>query len=305
MALVWFYQSPEGKKNGPFGNRQLKNLAIEGKITPNTLVWKNGMKKWKPASAVVGLFGEKYLNSLNETPPKMPTSIAGIPEWYYLLNGKRNGPVMIGVLKEVINSNRDLAPTLVWKMGMKEWTPFENIYPDFPPLPMQTPLWGNPFRIPQPMEVPASDISTPLPEASKQQFRQKNESQRLDNLFEISHKNNPGEQKFKTLKEQFQNKKIIIIGGFVCLFIFIYIGWGGNPTKLASDSKIELIKTFRRYENTAMADWVTDRIEDIEDGGMSWSDADKDFLLGGFTKETQNAYRKWRALRLKVENAPK
>jgi len=140
MALVWFYQSSEGEKNGPFGNRQLKNLAIEGKITPDTLVWKNGMKKWKLASAVVGLFGEKSLNTSNETPPKMPTSIAGIPEWYYLLNGKRNGPVMIGVLKEVINSNRDLAPTLVWKMGMKEWTPFENIYPDLSPLPMQTPI---------------------------------------------------------------------------------------------------------------------------------------------------------------------
>jgi len=74
---------------------------------------------------------------------------------------------------------------------------------------------------------------------------------------------------------------------------------------LASDSKIELIKTFRRYENTAMADWVTDRIEDIEDGGLSWGDADKEFLLKGFSKETQNAYRKWRALCLKVEKEPK
>ena len=91
---------------------------------------------------------------------------------------------------------------------------------------------------------------------------------------------------------------------FACSFLFILVG-GGNPTKLASDAKIDLIKTFQKYENNALGDWVENRVEDIEDGGMSWSDADKAFFLGGFTKETQNAYRKWRALCLKVEKEPK
>lgn len=73
--------------------------------------------------------------------------------------------------------------------------------------------------------------------------------------------------------------------------------------KLSDDAKINLIKTFQKYENNALGDWVENRVEDIEDGGMSWSDADKEFLLGGYTKETQNAYRKWRALRIKVKNS--
>lgn len=81
------------------------------------------------------------------------------------------------------------------------------------------PKCSNPFRIPLPIDVPVSDIPIPLIEASEKKAGQENESSSMDNPCEISHKNNPGKQIFKTLKEQFKTKKIIIIGGFICLFL--------------------------------------------------------------------------------------
>lgn len=94
---------------------------------------------------------------------------------------------------------------------------------------------------------------------------------------------------------------------FLCFAIIATLFGCGKTNadvkKLSDDAKINFIKTFQKYENNALGDWVENRVEDIEDGGMSWSDADKAFFLGGFTKETQNAYRKWRTLRTKVKNA--
>ena len=81
------------------------------------------------------------------------------------------------------------------------------------------PKCSNPFRIPLPIDVPVSDIPIPLIEASEKKAGQENESSSMDNLCEISHKNNPGKQIFKTWKEQFKTKKIIIIGGFIFLLI--------------------------------------------------------------------------------------
>lgn len=93
----------------------------------------------------------------------------------------------------------------------------------------------------------------------------------------------------------------------LCLIILVSLfGCGKSDAdfkKLSDDAKIVFIKTFQKYENNALGDWVENRVEDIEDGGMSWNDADKVFFLGGYTKETQNAYRKWRALRIKVKNS--
>lgn len=93
----------------------------------------------------------------------------------------------------------------------------------------------------------------------------------------------------------------------LCLIILVPLFGCGKSNadfkKLSDDAKIVFIKTFQKYEKNALGDWVENRVEDIEDGGMSWSDADKEFLLGGYTRDTQNAYRKWRALRTKVKNA--
>lgn len=77
------------------------------------------------------------------------------------------------------------------------------------------PKCSNSFRIPLPIDVPDSGIAIPLTKAYKEQV---NQSSAIDDPYEMSHKNNPGKQKFKTLKEEFRVKKIIIIGGAIFLF---------------------------------------------------------------------------------------
>lgn len=152
MANIWYFQA-DGKKNGPYSDKELKKLADKMVVTPTTLVWKNDMEKWKPASKVIDLFNSDVFDSLPDIPiddndnsslnkkaPEIPVAIAAIPEWYYLINGKRNGPVVIGVIEEVINKNTNLVSILVWKVGMKEWMPFRNIFPDSPPQPIETPI---------------------------------------------------------------------------------------------------------------------------------------------------------------------
>lgn len=83
------------------------------------------------------------------------------------------------------------------------------------------PKCSNPFRIPLPVDVPHSDIA--VAEASKQQANQENQSPAMDDPYEMSHKNNPSKQKFKTLKEEFRVKKIIIIGGVIFLFLLFCV----------------------------------------------------------------------------------
>jgi membrane protease subunit (stomatin/prohibitin family) len=55
-----FYLAVNGQQAGPFPVDALKQQAAGGQLTPETLVWKQGMANWTPAGQVVelsGLFG--------------------------------------------------------------------------------------------------------------------------------------------------------------------------------------------------------------------------------------------------------
>lgn len=67
MANIWYFQA-DGKKNGPYSDKELKKLADKLVVTPTTLVWKNDMEKWKPASKVIDLFNSDVFDSLPDIP---------------------------------------------------------------------------------------------------------------------------------------------------------------------------------------------------------------------------------------------
>ena len=54
----WYYRTDDtdDTENGPISNEQLRTLARTGVLHPSTLVWKDGMPDWRPASSVKGLF---------------------------------------------------------------------------------------------------------------------------------------------------------------------------------------------------------------------------------------------------------
>jgi hypothetical protein len=55
MAQSWYYA--EGKrKRGPFSSSQLRQLVASGSVIPQTMVLKNGARRWVRASSIRGLF---------------------------------------------------------------------------------------------------------------------------------------------------------------------------------------------------------------------------------------------------------
>lgn len=42
----------DGKPAGPFSDRELSQLIVQGKLTKSTYVWRPGLPKWQPAEEV-------------------------------------------------------------------------------------------------------------------------------------------------------------------------------------------------------------------------------------------------------------
>lgn len=75
MATEWYY-AQDGKQIGPVSSDDLKLLVQSGTLTPESLLWQEGMADWKPAGGVRGLFGsaEKPATGANSTLPPPPRS---------------------------------------------------------------------------------------------------------------------------------------------------------------------------------------------------------------------------------------
>jgi hypothetical protein len=71
MPEQWHY-SKGNEKLGPVSRNELRTMAADGRLTPNDLVWRDGMSTWKPAGRINGLFptaaAPPPLPSLRQTP---------------------------------------------------------------------------------------------------------------------------------------------------------------------------------------------------------------------------------------------
>jgi hypothetical protein len=63
----WFYAA-QGQQQGPFAEAQFRNLIARNTVTPDTLVWTDGMSGWQRAGDVPGLMQGR------SGPPPMPAS---------------------------------------------------------------------------------------------------------------------------------------------------------------------------------------------------------------------------------------
>ena len=71
MADQSWYFASQGQQQGPFPEAQLRELIAAGKVTPETLVWTEGMANWQKAADVPGLLA-------GGGPPAMPQP-GGLP----------------------------------------------------------------------------------------------------------------------------------------------------------------------------------------------------------------------------------
>src|SRR5262245_2199514 len=60
--MEWYY-AVGGEQKGPVSDQELQRLAQQGAVTPQTLVWREGMAGWQPYGG--------------GTPPAMPGNVTG------------------------------------------------------------------------------------------------------------------------------------------------------------------------------------------------------------------------------------
>jgi membrane protease subunit (stomatin/prohibitin family) len=66
-AATVYFVAVGGQQTGPFDMQALAAQAAAGRLTPQTLVWTQGMAQWTPAGQVPALAG-----ILNAVPPPLP-----------------------------------------------------------------------------------------------------------------------------------------------------------------------------------------------------------------------------------------
>jgi hypothetical protein len=72
MADRSWYVASGGKQEGPYSEAQFRDLIGRGTVTPETLVWSEGMSAWQSAGDIPGLFLS------GSRPPAFPN--AGVPQ---------------------------------------------------------------------------------------------------------------------------------------------------------------------------------------------------------------------------------
>lgn len=81
MAQQWHYAKGK-QKHGPISSKQLKALAANGELEPTDLIFRDGMKGWKEARTVKGLFPQAMTPKVparSEVPPPVPSAISEEP----------------------------------------------------------------------------------------------------------------------------------------------------------------------------------------------------------------------------------
>lgn len=74
MTKDWYFQDGD-QRIGPIEAAALKQLAMSGRVRPETLVWKDGMPAWAPALSVKGLISA----SATAAPPVHPSPAVAPP----------------------------------------------------------------------------------------------------------------------------------------------------------------------------------------------------------------------------------
>lgn len=73
MPDLQVYVAVNGQQSGPFNQQQLQQLVQMGQLTPNSMVWMNGLPGWAPAQSVPQLASLLTPNNGSMPPPMPPT----------------------------------------------------------------------------------------------------------------------------------------------------------------------------------------------------------------------------------------
>jgi hypothetical protein len=134
MPVQWLYES-DGFRRGPVASGELKKLAESGAITPETLIWRDGLEEWVKAGVVRGLFSagqpsERLQTAAASSPVPLPPPISAAPpsqEWYYSIRGAKVGPVSSAEIKRLADLGELSRTDLLWKEGLASWVAASSV----------------------------------------------------------------------------------------------------------------------------------------------------------------------------------
>ena len=120
-----------GRVLGPYSIKQLQVLRARGQFSQSNEISTDG-QTWETAASLEELFAapakstrQKESGSSDAVPSVK--SQGEVAPWHYSLNGEQLGPATASEMREMLESGRMSARDLVWKEGMTDWNPVEEV----------------------------------------------------------------------------------------------------------------------------------------------------------------------------------
>ncbi|MEX2171730.1 MAG: GYF domain-containing protein [Pirellulales bacterium] len=134
-----YYIRIRGRVQGPFDDEKLQGLVKRGQFSRMHEISPDGIQ-WSPASTHPHLFSGSTSRKTAEqaVPVQQATAtpsarVAAPPaDWYFTVNGERQGPVSWEVLQSYASTRRFTSHDLVWNGTMPDWLPAGQIEGLFP-----------------------------------------------------------------------------------------------------------------------------------------------------------------------------
>lgn len=142
MAGEWYY-ARNGQQVGPLTFEQLRQLAGNGQLQKQDLVWSEGMTNWVTAETIEGLFPVPFSS----------TATSGA-QWFYARGSEQVGPFELSQLQQMAQSGQLQQTDLVWTEGMEQWSPAQTVPQLFTPQTMP----DIPMARPTPLAYHASSL---------------------------------------------------------------------------------------------------------------------------------------------------
>jgi hypothetical protein len=123
----WYWaKQGSDKRNGPVSQERLEELAEEGDLESEDLVWRKGFDDWKKAGSVEGVeekLRKFLLGQIISAVRKDKEEPASEEQWHWSRRGsdERNGPVSRGRLEEMAEEGDLEYGDLVWHEGFNDW----------------------------------------------------------------------------------------------------------------------------------------------------------------------------------------
>lgn len=125
MQKEWFIYK-DSDQQGPFSVSEIEKMIGNGEISPQTLIWRQGMSDWQALEKVQDLDLKK--------------------EWYRLKGSEQIGPLNMMELAASIRDGSVSSDTLIWRQGMEDWArlidvkdfDFQNLLSSFQKLDPKT-----------------------------------------------------------------------------------------------------------------------------------------------------------------------